>query len=488
MNPLSHDPLKHPLVLVVDDSADSLALIHSLLRGSYQVKSANTGARGLQIADSEPLPDLILLDIMMPGMDGYAVCKRLKQNPRTRDIPVIFLTSKSDTENEEKGFALGAADYVTKPIGPSVLLARVRAHIAAHVLRRSLEDMFRDVIEYAPVIFLIADQNLCIVRTNAQAEQHFGYRREELIGRKLLALLPQCPPYLRQPSNQLNTQAGESRIDANPELTCLRKDGSSFPGSATFSRLETPQGLLHTVVLVNAADKKETLKKLSESQESLRELAAINETARETERKHIAREVHDELGQVMTALRMSLSLMPMQFGTHIPGLTESVEAMKALVDRAIKGVRNIATVLRPEALNMGLVPAIEWLRDEFLRHNPVRCGVACQGATDPIDEMRAMLIYRIVQESLTNISRYAKASEVKILVHFTPHEIDVSINDDGCGFDPGEVMIRKTFGLLGMRERALTLGGDLMILSRPGRGTTIAVKVPMKPQALEYTA
>jgi signal transduction histidine kinase len=233
-------------------------------------------------------------------------------------------------------------------------------------------------------------------------------------------------------------------------------------------------------VLVNVTDKKETLNKLSESQDSLRELAAINETARENERKSIAREVHDELGQVMTALRMGLSLMPMQFGSHIPGLTESVDALKALVDRAIKGVRNIATVLRPEALNLGLVPAIEWLRDEFLRHNAVRCMVECEGSSDPIDEMRAMLIYRIVQESLTNISRYAKATEVRIMVSFKPSEIDVSINDDGCGFDPGEVMIKKTFGLLGMRERALTLGGDLMILSRPGRGTTIAVKVPLK--------
>ena len=96
-----------------------------------------------------------------------------------------------------------------------------------------------------------------------------------------------------------------------------------------------------------------------------------------------------------------------------------------------------------------------------------------------------MLIYRIVQESLTNISRYAKAGEVKIRVSFKPDEIDVSISDDGRGFDPGEVMIKKTFGLLGMRERALTLGGDLMILSRPGRGTTIAVKVPLKRAILE---
>jgi PAS domain S-box-containing protein len=483
MNTPSTDQLKSPLVLVVDDSPDILALVHSLLSGSYQVKSANNGKRGLQIAQGAHLPDLILLDIMMPDMDGYQVCKQLKRNSRTCDIPVIFLTSKSETENEEEAFAQGAVDYVTKPIGPSVLLARVKAHMAAHAHRRSLEVMFRDVIEYAPVIFLIADQHLNIVQTNAQAEQHFEYKREELIGRNLMTLLPECPASLHLPTTQLNTQMGEAKVDANPELTCMRRDGSSFPGSATFSRLETPQGLLHTVVLVNATDKRETLRKLSESQESLRELAVINETARENERKHIAREVHDELGQVMTALRMGLSLMPMQLGHDVPGLADSVDAMKALVDRAIKGVRDIATVLRPEALNMGLVPAIEWLRDEFLKQNAVGCYVECAGSTDPMDEMRAMLIYRIVQESLTNISRYAKASEVKILLHFTPQAIDVSISDDGCGFDAGEVMIRKTFGLLGMRERALALGGDLMVLSRPGRGTTIAVKVPMKQAA-----
>ncbi|RFO96964.1 hypothetical protein DIC66_10755 [Rhodoferax lacus] len=485
MIPLSQSQVEWPLVLVVDDSPDILALIHSLLRERYRVKSASSGKKGLLIAQSEPAPNLILLDVMMPGMDGHEVCSLLKENPRTRDIPVIFLTAKADIENEEKAFSLGAVDYVTKPIGASVLLARVKAHIAADAQRRSLEGMFRDVIEYAPVIFLIADEDLNIVQTNAQAEQHFGYGREELLGLNLMDLLPQSVRFMRTEGTLARVQPGGAGVEFNPELVCVRKDGSSFPGSATFSRLDTLHGLLHTVVLVNATDKKETLRKLSESQESLRELAAINETARENERKHIAREVHDELGQVMTALRMSLSLMPMQFGTRIPGLIDSVDAMKALVDRAIKGVRNIATVLRPEALNMGLVPAIEWLRDEFLRHNEVRCVLECKGSTDPIDEMRAMLIYRIVQESLTNISRYAKASEVKILIHFTPKEIDVSISDDGCGFDPGEVMIRKTFGLLGMRERALTLGGDLMILSRPGRGTTIAVKVPLHPQLQE---
>jgi len=345
--------------------------------------------------------------------------------------------------------------------------------------------MFKDVIEFAPVMFLITDDQLKIVRTNVQTEQHFGYKRRALLGKTLTELLPDCRRFMHTPTTQLNSVPGEARIDANPELNCLRVDGSTFPGAATFSNLDTLHGLLHTVVLVNVADKKENLKKLNASQDRLREFAATNEAARESERKSIAREVHDELGQVMTALRLGLSLLPMQYGEELPGLSEKVDSMKALVDRAIKGVRNIATVLRPEALNLGLVPAIEWLRDEFERHNAVRCNLECIGSAGPIDEPRAMLIYRILQESLTNVSRYAKASEVRIRISFTRREIDVSIVDDGCGFDQGEVMIKKTFGLMGMRERALTLGGDLLIQSRPDHGTTIAVKVPLKRQALE---
>jgi PAS domain S-box-containing protein len=483
MMPLLQDEPDNPLVLVVDDTPEILFLIHSLLKGSYRVKTANSGRRGLQIAQSDPSPDLILLDIMMPELDGYEVCRQLKTHPKTQDIPVIFLTAKSETENEERGFELGAMDYLTKPIGPRVLLARVKTQIAAHAQRKSLEGMFRDVIEFAPVIFLIADEQLNIVQTNAQAEQHFGYSRRELQGMNLQTLLPQSLGILQTSHPQLHTRPGEATIDANPELNCQRKDGSNFPGSATFSRLETMRGLLHTVVLVNVEDKRHTLRKLSESQDSLRELVAINETARESERKNIAREVHDELGQVMTALRMQLSLMPLQFGAQIPGLAESVDAMKALVDRAIRGVRNIATVLRPEALNLGLIPAIEWLRDEFLRHNSASCVLECRGLANPIDESRAMLIYRIVQESLTNVSRYAKATEVKIFIHFGAGDIDLSIQDDGCGFDPGAVMLKKTFGLLGMRERALALGGDLQIHSTPGHGTRIAVRVPVNRNA-----
>ncbi len=134
------DALSRPTVLVIDDTPENLELMQALLRDLYKVKGANNGARGLQIAASDTPPDLILLDVMMPGMDGYQVCERLKAEPRTRNIPVMFLTAKSEPEDEERGFALGAVDYITKPISPPIVLARVRAQLALKASADFLKD------------------------------------------------------------------------------------------------------------------------------------------------------------------------------------------------------------------------------------------------------------------------------------------------------------------------------------------------------------
>ena len=118
-----------PSVLVVDDTPDNLTLIASLLKDTYQVKVANNGEKALRIAGGDNPPDLVLLDIMMPGMDGHEVCRRLKQDQATAHIPVIFLTARADAMDEEAGLALGAVDYITKPISPAILLARVHAQL-----------------------------------------------------------------------------------------------------------------------------------------------------------------------------------------------------------------------------------------------------------------------------------------------------------------------------------------------------------------------
>ena len=131
-------------VLVVDDTPDNLSLMGGLLRDHYHVKVANQGEKALKIAQGEQPPDLILLDIMIPGMDGYEVCRRLKANLHTRDIPVIFLTARADMEDERQGLALGAVDYITKPIIPPILLARVATHLAL----KASADFLRDKSAY----------------------------------------------------------------------------------------------------------------------------------------------------------------------------------------------------------------------------------------------------------------------------------------------------------------------------------------------------
>jgi putative two-component system response regulator len=137
---LELDFVEKKTVLVVDDTPDNLSLMSGLLKDNYKVKVANNGEKALKIAAAVPPPDLILLDIMMPGMDGYEVCRLLKRDPATVDIPVIFLTAKTEVEDEKKGLELGAVDYITKPISPPIVLARVKSHLALKVQADFLRD------------------------------------------------------------------------------------------------------------------------------------------------------------------------------------------------------------------------------------------------------------------------------------------------------------------------------------------------------------
>jgi PleD family two-component response regulator len=139
-----NDQPRKNVILTVDDAPDNLALISELLKESFQIKVATNGKDALHIAFSSDPPDLILLDIMMPGMDGYEVCRQLKSDPQTSDIPVIFLTTKSEVADEEKGFELGAVDYITKPISPPILLARVRTHLRLKKVTDYLKDKLED--------------------------------------------------------------------------------------------------------------------------------------------------------------------------------------------------------------------------------------------------------------------------------------------------------------------------------------------------------
>jgi len=138
------DFVNKPTILIVDDTAENLTVMNALLKDDYRTKIANTGERALKIAGAEPRPDLVLLDIMMPGMDGYEVCRRLKADAATAAIPVIFLTAKTEVEDEQMGFDVGAVDYITKPISPPIVMARVKTQLTL----KAAADFLRDKNAY----------------------------------------------------------------------------------------------------------------------------------------------------------------------------------------------------------------------------------------------------------------------------------------------------------------------------------------------------
>jgi PAS domain S-box-containing protein len=249
-----------------------------------------------------------------------------------------------------------------------------------------------------------------------------------------------------------------------------------------FSMAVTPLNIENHSVVVTHTDITESKRgaELVVSHQQFRALVAFNTTAMENERKHIAREVHDELGQVLTALRMGLSVMAMHFGPLDPALIKQLDDMKVLIDRAIQGVRNVAARLRPIALERGLTVAIESLCNEFTKRSATACAFSTQLDSIAIDESRAVEIYRIVQESLTNATRYAQASEVQVTMGCDGNTLGLEVRDNGRGFIVPDESQGKTFGLLGMRERAIALGGRTDVLSVPGQGTVIAVTVPLR--------
>jgi adenylate cyclase len=138
-----------PLVLIVDDAPENIALVNGLLKTHYRTRVATNGERALEAAAMAPYPDLVLLDVMMPGLDGYEVCRRLKADPATAAIPVIFLTSKSEEQDEQLGFDAGAVDYITKPISPPIVLARVQTHLALKAERERAERLLLNVLPFA---------------------------------------------------------------------------------------------------------------------------------------------------------------------------------------------------------------------------------------------------------------------------------------------------------------------------------------------------
>lgn len=222
---------------------------------------------------------------------------------------------------------------------------------------------------------------------------------------------------------------------------------------------------------------------LKASKKKIRELAQHHERVREDERTRIAREIHDELGQHMTALRMDLGMMRMKHGTQSEELVQDIEQIKSAIDESIGVVRNIASDLRPKSLDMGFVAAARWLLTTLQKRSDIQFTLDVSEDYIELDDASATTAFRILQESLTNIMRHSKASEVHIQLRKNNKQFLMLVSDNGQGFNVEAATSKNTFGLMGIKERALMLGGHCDIVSSPGEGTSIVLAIPLTQNA-----
>lgn len=230
------------------------------------------------------------------------------------------------------------------------------------------------------------------------------------------------------------------------------------------------------------SERKRAEQELQKSKELLRQLAAYQEQVKEDERKRIAREIHDDLGQNLMALRIDVSTWQERLGNSHPLPSEKVAFALEQIDAIIKAVRAIINNLRPSVLDLGLYAAIEWQVDEFERRTGILCDIIVHDDEEDVvfDDQRATALFRILQESLTNVARHARASTVQIELKRQDHSFLMKITDDGVGIYPGCRRKPNSYGLLGIGERVSMLGGEFGVESSPGTGTTLNISIPLE--------
>jgi two-component system, NarL family, sensor histidine kinase UhpB len=324
---------------------------------------------------------------------------------------------------------------------------------------------------------------------NHTAEEVFGYTVQQALGMHLGALLPHAFRTAHEEHVKRFAQSGATsrKMGGSTTLYGLRANGEQFPLEASISRSVDREAVLLTVIVRDISERMKTQQQLKRAQMQLRELSLASQTAREQEKARISRELHDELGQSLTALKMDLAWLQTQTtNTQEPAVAERIKTMQNMLDSTVAATRRIAADLRPLILDdLGLLAALEWITQDFSRRTSIRCHLHVEDAMAQIDTRIQSALYRAVQEVLTNVARHAHATNVTIDLTQNEAGVHLCMRDDGCGMTLEDQKKHNSFGLLGMRERVYILGGTMLIESTLGSGTCITLNMPLAPDGVE---
>ena len=428
-------------------------------------------------------PDLILADNALPRFNAKEALEMVLD--RSLNIPFILVTGTVSEEFAANIIRLGADDYILKD-----RLARLPAAINAALHRKRSEAAIKQSEEVRLLIMNAAlDAIICIdtggaiTIWNLQAENMFGWEEEDILGKQLSeTIIPGQYREAHKKGFNHYLQTGEGPVLNNViEITAMHRSGKEFPIELAIVPIKKNGDEFFCAFIRDITLRKKADEKLQHSYEEIRRLASHLQDVREEERLIMSREIHDQLGQQLTVMKMDIGWLMNKVQSSASGASqEKLRELNAMMDETIKTVRKIASDLRPTLLdNIGLGAAIEWHLSDFEK----RAGIEVQytGLNEEVSLSLASKtgLFRIVQESLTNVARYAQARKVIVFLEKKFDQLLLTIQDNGIGFDQEKIAAKKTFGIVGMRERAAMMGGGYYISSIPGKGTTTIVKVPL---------
>lgn len=507
-----------PRLLVVDDEPDNLELLCRLFqRSGYEVFPAANGRDALRLA-TELKPDLVLLDVMLPDLNGREVCRRIKSDPALVDVFVTLISSiETSPDSKVAGLGCGADDYVARPIANRELVARVHAHIriqralvarrlaeeqlaqlnqtleerviertaelavaneqlrAEIVARRASEARFESFMEHSPAFAWIKDERLRYVYMNPRACRFLRRTPAEVLARTDRQIFPRAVARLLR-ANDLAVMARGASVDVVENLTSTSGDPRFF----WTLRFPLCDAAGRRYVAGMAVDITEKVR----AEEAVRALPHRIIEAQETERRRVARELHDGVSQLLASVRFRLQAVEswLRESADSP-LRREMERMNKYLTSAMHEVRAISHNLRPRELDdLGLVAAIRSATNELAGHSSLRVECRMARLSRRLSPEIELALYRIFQESVANILKHAGAGRIVVQLRRDAGGVTLKVSDDGGGFTARAKngrADRSSLGLVNMRERAEFIGGTLTVKSVPREGTVIEVWAPL---------
>lgn len=482
-------------ILIVDDRRDNLISLSAVLNNAgYLTDSSLSGKEALHLLLKNEY-GLIILDVQMPEMNGFELAELIKGSSKTKNIPLIFLSANAtQSEYFKKGLETGALDYLAKPVSQTLLLIKVKNFLQLHHSKILLEELSRS-FEKKAINATISYQDLY----NSLAQDVFLINRDGIvinINRK--GLLP-CGleakelmnnHYSNSPLLSVILNKGDMNDifqyyishaeEKKAEEYKIKKIDNTFFYVGAIVTIAVIEGKTNIQVSISDITRKKKIEnELQKSEYQIRNFANYLNKSMEEQRTNLAREIHDELGQQLAGIKFGISSLKKMMSTN-PIAENKIADVLNDVDSTIQNLRKIATELRPGILDtLGLADSIQWLAKEFQKKTNILCRLELKVNEQNFEKDISTCFFRICQEALSNISKHAEASEINIRLLKVRQDLVLTIHDNGKGIEDKKEKNPFSMGLIGMKERASNIGGNLEIISKQGKGTLIKTFVTL---------